>query len=73
MVIPKTTHDAAWWAAKTKGMDFTSEDLNDPQAFNRIIWEGMKGGKPYPTRSAADVRHSGTPQPETKRVVRDDD
>jgi len=71
--IPQTTHDAAWWAAKTKGMDFTSEDLNDPQAFNRIIWEGMKGGKPYPTtRSGADLRHGGTPQPETKKVDKDD-
>jgi hypothetical protein len=41
-----TTHDAAWWAAKTKGMDFSQEDLNDPAAFNRIIWEGMMGNKP---------------------------
>jgi hypothetical protein len=30
--------DAAWWSAKTKGMNFSAEDLNDPEAFNRIIW-----------------------------------
>lgn len=64
-----TTHDAAWWAAKTRGMDFSKEDLNDPAAFNRIIWEGMKGDKPYPTvRSGAELRHGGTPQPETRQV-----
>jgi hypothetical protein len=64
-----TTHDAAWWAAKTKGMDFSQEDLNDPAAFNRIIWEGMMGNKPYPTtRSGATTRHGGTPQPETRQA-----
>jgi hypothetical protein len=67
--IPKPTHDAAWWAAKTKGLNFKAEDLNDPQAFNRIIWEGMVGNKPYPTmRSGAVIRHGGTPQPESKQV-----
>lgn len=67
--LPQSTHSAAWWAAKTKGMDFSEEDLNDPAAFNRIIWEGMMGGKPYPTaRSGAVMRHSGTPQPETRQV-----
>jgi hypothetical protein len=67
--LPHTTHDAAWWAQKTKGMNFSKEDLNDPAVFNRIIWEGMMGGKPYPTtRSGADLRHGGTPQPETRDV-----
>jgi hypothetical protein len=50
-------------------MDFTEEDRNDPAAFNRIVWEGIMDGKPYPTtRSGAELRHSGTPQPETKQV-----
>jgi len=67
--IPQSTHTAAWWEAKTKGMDFTQEDRNDPATFNRIIWEGMMGNKPYPTsRSGAELRHGGTPQPETKQV-----
>lgn len=66
---PRPTHDAAWWAAKTRGMDFSKEDMNDPAAFNRIIWEGMKGDSPYPTtRSGAEMRHSATPQPGTKQV-----
>jgi hypothetical protein len=66
--VPRPTHDAAWWDAKTKGMNFNKEDMNDPAVFNRIIWEGLKGS-PYPTtRSGADLRRSGTPQPETRQV-----
>jgi Phosphoesterase family len=64
--LPKTTHDAAWWA-KIKGMDFTKEDLNDPATFNRIIWEGMMGNKAYPTsRSGVNLGSGGTPQPDSR-------
>jgi hypothetical protein len=67
--LPKPTHDAAWWEAKTKGFDFSYEDRIDSQKFNRIIWEGMMGDKPYPaTRSGADLRRGATPQPETRQV-----
>jgi DNA-binding beta-propeller fold protein YncE len=62
------THNAAWWEQKTKGLDFSKEDLNDPAVFNRIIWEGVMGSKPYPTPRSGDIRHTGTPQPETKQV-----
>jgi hypothetical protein len=67
--LPQPTHDAAWWDAKTKGFDFSKEDRIDSDKFNRIIWEGMMGDKPYPTtRSGADLRRAGTPQPETRRA-----
>ena len=73
--LPHPTHDAAWWEAKTQGFDFSKEDLNDPGKFNRIIWEGMMGDKPYPTtRSGANLGHNSvqlktsTPQPETRVV-----
>jgi DNA-binding beta-propeller fold protein YncE len=67
--LPQPTHDAAWWDAKTKGFDFSKEDRIDSDKFNRIIWEGMMGDKPYPTtRSGADLRRAGTPQPETSRA-----
>jgi DNA-binding beta-propeller fold protein YncE len=50
-------HDAAWWAEKTKGFDFSDADRNDPAACNRVLWEGTMGGKPYPTaRSGLDLR-----------------
>jgi len=46
--IPHPTHDAAWWAAQTKGMDFSREDRIPTEKFNRILWNGLMGGKPYP-------------------------
>jgi YVTN family beta-propeller protein len=43
------THDAAYWEAATAQFDFSKEDnLGDPDAFNRIIWKGLKGDAPYP-------------------------
>jgi hypothetical protein len=55
--IPKPTHDAAWWEERTKNFDFSQEDRVDPEVFNRVIWKGLMGDKPYPTnRSGADLR-----------------
>jgi hypothetical protein len=57
--LPHPTHDAAWWEAKTKGFDFSQEDRVDPDKFNRVIWEGLMGDRPYPTvRSGADLRQN---------------
>ncbi|HMD86474.1 MAG TPA: bifunctional YncE family protein/alkaline phosphatase family protein [Terriglobia bacterium] len=51
------THDAAYWAAATKGMDFSKEDQVDGAQFNRILWKGLMGSKPYPaTPSGLDLR-----------------
>jgi YVTN family beta-propeller protein len=56
-IIPRPTHDAAYWAAATKGMDFSIEDRVDPHAFNHILWQGLMGSKPYPAvASGADLR-----------------
>jgi DNA-binding beta-propeller fold protein YncE len=35
--IPRPSHDAAYWAAVTKGMDFSVEDHVDGAQFNRIL------------------------------------
>jgi YVTN family beta-propeller protein len=43
-------HDAAWWAEKTKQFDFRKEDLNDENVYNRVLWAGTMGDRPYPTR-----------------------
>jgi len=48
LVVPKPTHDAAYWAEVTKGMDFTSADMMDFPAYNRILWTGLMIGQPYP-------------------------
>jgi hypothetical protein len=51
------THDAAYWAEATKGMDFSVEDRLDPKAFNHILWKGLMGPKPYPEISSGlDLR-----------------
>jgi YVTN family beta-propeller protein len=56
--VPKPLHDAAWWADRTKGFDFTDADRNDPALFNRVLWEGTMGSRPYPSaRSGLDLRH----------------
>jgi len=76
--IPKPTHDAAWWEARTKGFDFSQEDRVDPETFNRVIWHGLMGNRPYPTiRSGADLRQNreqflkNTAYSPTKSVAKD--
>jgi hypothetical protein len=40
-------------------MDFTTEDRVDPADFNRILWKGMMGKKPYPAFPAGvDLRQN---------------
>jgi hypothetical protein len=46
--VPKPTHPAAWWAQRTQGMDFSVEDRVDPNLFNRVVWRGLMGNRPYP-------------------------
>ena len=47
-IVPKSTHTARYWARVTKGLDFSDADRVDPVVYNRILWKGMMGGKPYP-------------------------
>ena len=56
--FPKPTHNAAYWAEKTAEFDFSKEDnLGNPEKFDRIIWQGLKGNVPYPAgRNGADLR-----------------
>jgi DNA-binding beta-propeller fold protein YncE len=64
--LPQPTHDAAWWEVQTKGMDFSKADLIPTEKFNRILWKGMKGDKPYPA-----LKPAAKPTPEAKD--KDDD
>jgi DNA-binding beta-propeller fold protein YncE len=48
MVVPKSTHGAKYWAQVTRGMDFSSEDKFNFARYNRILWKGLMGNKPYP-------------------------
>jgi DNA-binding beta-propeller fold protein YncE len=48
MKIPKSTHDAVYWARVTRGLDFSDADRVDPLLYNRILWKGMMHNRPYP-------------------------
>jgi hypothetical protein len=60
----KPRHDAAYWAKVTAGFDFSEADRVPVARFNRVLWTGMMGSKPYP----ATLGHSGN-----LTVQRDDD
>ena len=45
-VVPR--HDAAYWDAVTAGFDFSEADHVPPAQFNRVLWTGLMGVKPYP-------------------------
>lgn len=59
LVVPKPTHTGEYWARATKGMDFTSEDRMDFAEYNHILWRGLMGNRPYPSRpSGKDLRQN---------------
>jgi YVTN family beta-propeller protein len=44
-------HDGAWWARETEHFNFKRPDALDAEAFNRLLWRGIKGeDRPYPAR-----------------------
>jgi hypothetical protein len=53
-------HDAAYWAARTAGFDFSVEDRLDSAQYNRILWQGLVGENvAYPSvRDGRDLRHN---------------
>ena len=48
MKVPKSTHNAAYWAQVTRGLDFSDADRVDPLLYNRILWKGVMHNKPLP-------------------------
>jgi DNA-binding beta-propeller fold protein YncE len=51
------TPDAKYWSRVTRGMDFDDADEVDGRVFNRILWKGMMGNKPFPSApSGKDLR-----------------
>ncbi|MCL2450790.1 MAG: hypothetical protein FWD17_17750, partial [Polyangiaceae bacterium] len=51
--VVKPKHDAAYWARVTRGFDFSDEDRVPPALFNRVLWKGLMGDKPYTVLHAA--------------------
>jgi DNA-binding beta-propeller fold protein YncE len=54
-------HAPAYWAEKTRGFDFSSEDRIPTDLFNQVLWEGLMGGKPYPTVRNSQIIRAATP------------
>ena len=46
LVTPQ--HSAQYWAKATEGFDFSQADNVPTAKFNRILWKGLMGQKPYP-------------------------
>src|SRR5262245_29558171 len=46
IITPK--HNAAYWDRVTAKFDFSEADQVPPAQFNRVLWAGMMGNKPYP-------------------------
>ncbi len=44
----KPRHSAAYWEKVTAGFDFTEADNVPTGPFNRVLWQGMMGKKPFP-------------------------
>jgi hypothetical protein len=46
VIKPKRT--AAYWAKATARFDFSDADRVPPGKFNRVLWRGLMGNRPYP-------------------------
>jgi hypothetical protein len=46
-------HDAAYWDSVTVGFNFSEADQVPPAQFNRVLWTGLMGDKPYPSRGGS--------------------
>lgn len=44
----KPRHGSAYWARVTAGFDFSDADQVPPEQFNKVLWAGLMGRKPYP-------------------------
>jgi DNA-binding beta-propeller fold protein YncE len=55
----KDVHNGAYWQKRLGDMDYDEEDKLDTGRFNRELWKGMMGSRPYPReRSGKDLRQN---------------
>jgi DNA-binding beta-propeller fold protein YncE len=55
--VVKPKHPASYWAKVMAGFDFSQADRVPTAKFNRLLWRGLKGGKPYPTLKTMAFGH----------------
>src|SRR5581483_6109870 len=59
LAYARDRHNAKYWQKRLGDMDYDEEDKLDTPRFNRELWKGMMGGKPYPrVRSGKDLRQN---------------
>ena len=46
--LVKPQHDAKYWDKVTLGFDFSEADHVPTAQFNRVLWKGLMGARPYP-------------------------
>jgi hypothetical protein len=50
-------HNGTWWQNRTRNLSFDGPDRNDALAYDKLLWEGIVGDRPYPSaRSRKDLR-----------------
>jgi YVTN family beta-propeller protein len=54
VVVPR--RDARYWASVTARFDFTEADQVPTALFNRLLWTGLMGDRPYPVRPVVAPR-----------------
>jgi len=55
--LGRPTHPARYWAKVMADRDFSTIDAGEFGAGNQVLWRGLMGNEPYPTRrSEADLR-----------------
>ena len=52
----KPQHDAAYWTKVTAGFDFSEADQVPVAQFNKVLWAGLMGHKPYPALRGQTIR-----------------
>jgi YVTN family beta-propeller protein len=45
----RRSHGAAYWERVMRGQNFNREDALDTPRFNRALWRGIMGSRPYPS------------------------
>lgn len=60
--LTRPTHSGRYWAIKTRGLDFSSEDKVDAMAYNKLLWEGLMGNTPYPSAPKRNEQPANRPQ-----------
>ena len=60
-------HDAHWWAAQTRGYDWTQEDRIPTRDYDHVLWRGLMRSHPYPRTPGTAGTSSPAPESAANR------